>query len=76
MAGSHIAPRLPLLLVLAYSIVGAAALFVLLTAATVITLTVKQFILRKGGTDPQWFWFAAEPPGLVQLRAELREKKD
>ena len=25
---------------------------------------VNQWILRKGGTDTQWLWFSADPPGL------------
>ena len=74
-AGSQLAPRIPLHLVLLYSAVGAAALFACLILATVATLTLVQFIMRKGGTDPQWFWFPAEPPGLVHLREQAREAK-
>jgi hypothetical protein len=39
----------------------------------VLTATYVQFIQRMGGTDPQWFWFSAEPPGLVKLREEARK---
>ena len=39
------------------------------------SLTFAQWILRCGGTDPQWFWFGAEPPGLQKLRQEEREKR-
>ena len=74
-AGSQLTPKVPLHLVLLYSVVGAAALFALLILATVATLTLVQFIMRKGGTDPQWFWFPAEPPGLVQLRKQAHETK-
>lgn len=74
-AGSQLAPSVPLHLVLLYSALGAAALLVALIVATVVTLTLVQFILRKGGTDPQWFWFSAEPPGLVSLRVQARESK-
>jgi hypothetical protein len=74
-AGSQLAPKVPLHLVLLYSAVGDAALFVLLILATVATLTLVQFILRKSGTDPQWFWFPAEPPGLVHLREQARQAK-
>jgi hypothetical protein len=72
-AGSQLAPTVPLHTVLIYSAVGAIALFLLLVVATIATLTFVQFIQRRGGTDPQWFWFSAEPPGLVKLRAEARE---
>ena len=47
-----------------------AAAFCALVALSVCSLQLAQFILRKGGTDPQWFWFSGEPPGLVQLRHE------
>jgi hypothetical protein len=69
-AGSRIVPNLPLTLVLFYSVLGAMALLAIMVTVTIATLTLAQFILRKGGTDPQWFWFRSEPPGLVQLRAQ------
>jgi len=72
-AGSQLAPKMPLHLVLFYSAVGVTALFVVLVLAVVVTLTFAQFILRMGGTDPQWFWFSAEPPGLVHLREQACE---
>jgi uncharacterized membrane protein YeaQ/YmgE (transglycosylase-associated protein family) len=73
-AGASLAPKLPLLLVLLYSALGAVALFVAVVVAALALLTVYQFVLRKGGTDPQWFWFSAEPPGLVQLREQARKE--
>ena len=73
--GASLAPKVPLQVVLLYSALGAAALFVFLIVVTVATLTLVQFILRKGGTDPQWFWFSSEPPGLVRLRAQARAAK-
>ena len=75
-AGSQLAPKLPLHLVLLYSALGVAALFALLALAIVARLTFVQFIMRKGGTDPQWLWFQAEPPGLVELRRQARESKE
>jgi ABC-type multidrug transport system permease subunit len=69
-AGAQLVPNLPLALVLLYSVLGAVALLVIMVVVTTATLTLAQFILRKGGTDPQWFWFNSEPPGLVQLRAQ------
>ena len=74
-AGASLAPKLPLHVVLLYSVLGAVALFAFLMVVTVATLTLVQFIMRKGGTDPQWFWFSAEPPGLVQLREQARAAK-
>jgi len=49
-----------------------AAAFCALVALSVCSLQLAQFILRKGGTDPQWFWFSGEPPGLAQLRQERK----
>lgn len=72
-AGSQLAPSMPLYSVLLYSAAGAVVLFVVLVIATVATATLAQFILRKGGTDVQWFWFQAEPQGLVQLRGRARD---
>ena len=48
-----------------------ACAFAGLVVLTVCSLQLAQFILRKGGTDPQWFWFNAEPPGLEQQRRAL-----
>lgn len=39
-------------------------LFLLLVANTAISSWINQWILRKGGTDTQWLWFCADPPGL------------
>jgi hypothetical protein len=50
----------------------ACAFFGLMVVA-VCSLQFAQFILRNGGTDPQWFWFNAEPPGLEQQRSETKE---
>ena len=72
MAGSQLAPNVPLVTVLLYSVVGAMVVFFVLVVATIATLTFAQFILRKGGTDVQWFWFQSEPEGLVELRAQAR----
>jgi hypothetical protein len=46
-----------------YSLTGLAGLTALLLVASVCSLQFWQFILRKGGTDTQWFWFSAEPRG-------------
>jgi hypothetical protein len=72
-AGSQLAPDMPLPTVLLYSAAGAAALLCLLVLVAVVTATYVQLIQRMGGTDSQWFWFSAEPPGLMKLREEARE---
>jgi hypothetical protein len=55
-----------LILYIACALVG-------LVVVAVCSLQFAQFILRMGGTDPQWFWFNAEPPGLEQQRREAKE---
>jgi len=69
-AGRQLAPGVPVQTILLYSALGAAALLAILVVAVAVTLTFRQFILRKGGTDTQWFWFSGEPKGLQQLRAQ------
>ncbi len=70
-AGAQLAPSVPLGKLLFLCAVGAAILFGVVLLATITSSTFGQFILRHGGTDPQWFWFAAEPPGLVQARKAM-----
>jgi hypothetical protein len=41
-----------------------AGLMLVLVANTAISSWLNQWILRKGGTDTQWLWFSADPPGL------------
>jgi len=41
-----------------------AGLMLVLVANTAASSWVNQWILRKGGTDTQWLWFPADPPGL------------
>ncbi|RYG38769.1 MAG: hypothetical protein EON93_01385 [Burkholderiales bacterium] len=69
-AGAQLAPTVPVSTVLLYSAVGAVALFAVVVIWAVIGLTFRQFILRNGGTDTQWFWFSGEPKGLEQLRGK------
>jgi hypothetical protein len=73
-AGSQLAPAVPLLTVLLNCAIGAAVLLAVLVLAAIVSLTFNQFILRHGGTDPMWFWFKGEPPGLERLRAQLKEQ--
>jgi RsiW-degrading membrane proteinase PrsW (M82 family) len=74
-AGSQIAPHVPLQTVLLYCLIGAAILLSVLVFAAIVTLTFNQFILRHGGTDPTWFWFKSEPPGLERQRVQLKDQK-
>jgi hypothetical protein len=71
-AGAQLAPEKPLFDALLFSGALVLILFALLLGATMVALTVRQAILRMGGTDPQWFWFRSEPPGLVALRAQAK----
>lgn len=73
-AGSQIAPHVPLQTVLLYCAVGVAVFFVALVVVAILSLTFNQFILRHGGTDADWFWFKGEPPGLQKLREQLKEQ--
>ncbi len=71
-AGGIFAPGVPVLLVFGYTVLGVLAF----VGAVVVYLTLMQFILRHGGTDSRWFWFAADPPGLVRLRGQKRNDRD
>ncbi len=72
-AGAKLAPTVSVYSILLYCALGVVTLLVLLALAAAVMMTFNQFILRKGGTDAQWFWFSAEPPGLVQLREQARK---
>ena len=73
-AGSQLAPNVPLQTVLLYCFLGAGALVAALVCLAIVSLTFNQFILRHGGTDADWFWFKGEPPGLQKLREQLKAK--
>lgn len=75
-AGSQLAPDVPLQTVLLYCAIGVAILLTFLVFAAIVTLTFNQFILRHGGTDTAWFWFKAEPPGLERQREQLKAQKE
>ena len=45
-----------------------AGLMLMLVANTAVSSWINQWILRKGGTDTLWLWFAADPPGLQKDR--------
>jgi hypothetical protein len=59
-----------------YIFVALCAFAAVLVGLSLIYLTIYQWVLRKGGTDPAWFWFSSEPKGLVALRlSKARENK-
>jgi hypothetical protein len=61
-------PSVSLGLLLLYVAAGVVGVLALLILGAICSLQFSQFILRMGGTDPQWFWFSSEPRGLVALR--------
>ena len=61
-------PSVSLNFLLLYVAATVAGVFALLILGAICSLQFSQFILRMGGTDPQWFWFASEPRGLAALR--------
>lgn len=64
----QLAPGVPLQLLVLYVAGGVLLALVVIVALAVCWLQFAQFILRKGGTDPQWLWFYREPRGLEELR--------
>lgn len=72
MVGNSLVPDMPVATVVLHAFGGALIFFVIGLAATVASLQLRQLVLRTGGTDTQWFWFASEPTGLVRLRDEAR----
>lgn len=75
MVGADVAPQVPRSTVLMYGLAGSLAALATMVVALIVSLTFNQFILRHGGTDPQWFWFNTEPRGLVRLRQELADQQ-
>lgn len=64
-------PGLNLWTMALYVLVGwgiLAGLLLVLVVNTAISSWINQWILRKGGTDTQWLWFSADPPGLQRDR--------
>lgn len=69
-AGRSLAPHTPTGTWLFWCAIAGGALVVAVAACLVIGLQVRQAVLRKGGTDAQWFAFSSEPEGLVSLRGQ------
>lgn len=47
---------------------GVGTVVLCLIVATLITLSLMQWMLRHGGIDTQWLWFSSDPPGLERPR--------
>lgn len=43
-------------------------LLLVVVVISVIGSAFNQWVLRKGGTDTQWLWFPADPPGMQDKR--------
>ncbi|MFC5500229.1 hypothetical protein ACFPOE_21985, partial [Caenimonas terrae] len=71
----QLAPSVTLAELLAYCAIGVACVMALIILGAICSLQFSQFILRAGGTDAQWYWFASEPKGLAALREQQSEGK-
>ena len=75
-AAHNMAPQMSYALIFAYALLGFSLVGIALVGLSLIYLTIYQWVLRKGGSDPAWFWFNSEPKGLVALRlSKVRERK-
>lgn len=72
-ASADMAPGVSLISILITCAIAAAIFLTILCCAALITASVNQEVIRHGGTDPAWFWFNGEPPGLEKQRTELKE---
>lgn len=61
-------PTVSISVLLLFVAAAIAGVFAVLMVGAICSLQFSQFILRMGGTDPQWFWFPGEPQGLAALR--------
>jgi hypothetical protein len=71
-AGRSIAPSVALTTWLLWCGIGLGVFLVISVVWILLNLQLGQWVLRKGGTDPQWFWFNSEPKGLEGLRGQRR----
>ncbi len=71
-AGRSIAPSVAMATWLLWCALGVAVFLLVLGVLIVLNWQLGQWVLRNGGTDPQWFWFPSEPRGLVALREQQR----
>lgn len=74
--GLQLAPKTPTYVVLTWFVVVALVVFIFLVGFVAIGGGWNQMMLKAGATDAQWFWFNAEPPGLEEMRAQLKTQED
>lgn len=74
--GSQLATKTPTYVVLTW--VGVAALVALafLIGFVAVGGSWNRMMLKAGATDAQWFWFNADPPGLEEMRAQLKAQEE
>lgn len=70
------APDVPLVSILIVCAIAAVVLLAVFCFVIIIAGSFNQTIIRYGGTDPAWFWFNGEPPGLEAQRVELKKEKE
>ena len=75
-AGRNLAGSMPMPTLLFWCMVVLAGFILVSVLWAFVNLALGQWTLRHGGTDPQWFWFNAEPPGLKSLRNRQRSSDD
>ena len=68
--GLQLFPAMPAGQVAIHAALGLAGGLAVITCVALLYLAFGHFILRRGGTDAQWFWFPGEPKGLARLRAD------
>lgn len=66
-------PAVPLVSILITFAALTGVLLLVLGVVVIVAGSFNQTILRNGGSDPAWFWFNGEPPGLEKQRAALKE---
>jgi hypothetical protein len=74
--GLQLAPKTPTYVLLAWLVLVAFVGFAFLFGLVAIGGGWNQMMLKEGATDAQWFWFNAEPPGLEEMRAQLKTRED
>ena len=75
LAGRRVAPSVPLAKWLLWCGLALLAFLVVSVLWILFNLQLGQAALRRGGTDPQWFWFNSEPPGLAALRKQQQSSR-
>lgn len=71
-AGRDLAPGMSAATWLLWCVAAGAALAAALLVGLVVSLQIRQLVLRRGGTDVQWLAFSSDPEGLVSLRRPAR----